>query len=110
MKQNNWTPISLAELQELIHDGLSKMSLKNLQIWKQISITPEKWQEETLGQEGGGFWVVAIDEDEVIWYNDFEEGFNLSAFSIHGTIDEYWANEDELQWAMNKLKRHFDKN
>lgn len=107
--QNTWNPIPLTKLKDLIREGISKMNPEQLVIWNQIIVPLEKWKEDEYGNEGGGFWVVAIDDEEVIWYNDIEEGFNISTFSIRGKIDEYRAEQDELQWTINKLKRHHNK-
>jgi hypothetical protein len=52
---------------------------------------------------GGGFWVVAIVGQTVIWYNDIEEGFNRSRYSAYGTIDDYWCNHDELEITVQYL-------
>lgn len=101
---NEWTPISLVELQELIKLGIRKMTNNQLTIWNKIKVDPEKWQEEEYGKEGRGFWIVAINANEVIWYNDIEEGFNISTYSFKGKIDNYYTEQDELQWIINKLK------
>lgn len=90
----SWTPISLAELLELIHEGVSAMSQQQRRVWEGIAVQPEKWDEEDYGKEGGSFWVVAICGQQVLWYNDVEEGFNISPFSEYGKIDEYWAEQD----------------
>lgn len=103
---NKWTAISLSEIKELIESGVSKMTDDQLVIWNQIAIAPEKWEEDEYGKEGGGFWIVTVDGKEVIWYNDIEEGFNISTFSVRGRIDYYSAEQEELQWTINKLKRH----
>lgn len=103
---NSWTPLPIFELTKLIESEVSKMTNEQLSIWNQIAVAPEKWEEDEYGGEGGGFWIVAVDGNEVIWYNDIEEGFNLSTFSIRGRINEYDTQQDELQWTLNKLKRH----
>ena len=99
-----WTPITFSELNELIESGISKMSPDDIKLWKEVSINPEKWQEVELGEEGNGFWAVAIKGNQVIWYNDIEEGFNISTFSYYGKIYEYNAEQDELQWTIRKIK------
>lgn len=104
---SKWQPISICELKKLIESGLSKMNNDHLKIWKKISIEPEKWIEYKYGKESGGFWTIAISENKIIWYNDIEEGFNISSFTNHGKIDEYESEQDELQWTMYKLNRHF---
>jgi hypothetical protein len=44
-------------------------------------------------------------DDRVLWYNDIEEGFNVSRFTTVGSIPstEYWCNQDELRWALSAL-------
>jgi len=55
------------------------------------------------GDQGAGFWVVALVGRTVIWYNDIEEGFNRSRYSAYGTIDDYWCNQDELELTLRYL-------
>lgn len=101
---NKWTPITLEELKKQIELGVSLMTKKQLETWNKISLVPRKWKEEEYGELGGGFWVVAIKDNLVIWYNDIEDGFNISQFTKYGIIDEYFANQDELQWTINNLQ------
>ena len=103
---SDWKPISLSDLNKEIENGVKLMSQDQLELWRKVSIKPEKWIEEEFGKEGGGFWVVAIYGNHVVWYNDIEEGFNISTYSTYGKIEEYWAEQDELQWTINKLKRY----
>ena len=55
------------------------------------------------GDDGGGFWVVGLIGKKVIWFNDIEEGFNISNYSIHGQIDDYNCNQDKLDWVIQRL-------
>ncbi|AXR70199.1 hypothetical protein DPV73_18930 [Leptospira mayottensis] len=79
--------------------------------WNLIQVYPTKWKEKSYGQAGGGFWVVAIIGERVIWFNDIEYGFNISRYSEYELIDEYWCNQDELlmdsraskKWRVRKL-------
>ena len=104
LKSKKWTPISLFELNELIESGVSRMSVEENEFWNKIFIKPAKWKEFKFGDEGNGFWVVAIKDSEVIWYNDIEEGFNISTYTKYGEIEEYYAEQDELQWTIKKIK------
>ncbi|WP_187264638.1 hypothetical protein [Pontibacter beigongshangensis] len=63
-----------------------------LKFWEYIKIQPEKWAEKTMGEEGGGFWVVGIIGKSAIYYNDIEEGYNFSSFATYGEIDHYHPN------------------
>lgn len=100
---HTWQPITLSELQKLIRATEQKLEGNLLSFWQSIKTDPVKWQEKNYGTEGGGFWVVAIYHHQIIWYNDIEEGFNLSHFTTPGHIDEYSCNQDELLWVLRRL-------
>ena len=99
-----WAPISKSALLERIDLGYSAMPETARRLWSAIRIEPEKWQQHPFGDPGGGFWVVALMGRTVIWYNDIEEGFNRSAYSKYGVIDDYWRNEDELNVTVDYLE------
>ena len=88
------------------------MSIEQRRLWDVVQIVPEKWKQDPWGNLGGGFWAVGIIGKKVIYYNDIEDGFNRSVFSIYGKIDEYWCNQDELEWAVqyliNEIKDGYD--
>jgi hypothetical protein len=100
-----WTPIAEAELNSRIADGESAMSPSICRLWEQIRIRPTKWKLPPWGDTGGGFWVVAIMGERVIWFNDIEDGFNLSRYNEPGVIAEYWCNQDELNHTVSALMR-----
>lgn len=93
----DWTPISEAGLWDKIISAEGRMNLQVLRLWETIKILPEKWTEQTYGTVGGGFWVVAIIGNRVIWFNDLEDGFNCSSYVVAGKIAEYFCNQDELE-------------
>jgi len=45
--------------------------------------------------------VVARKGQEVIYWDDVEEGFNVSPISERGQILQHWCNQDELRHALN---------
>ena len=98
-----WEPISERALLKRIGQGCAAMTEANRRLWDAVRIPPEKWQQHPYGDAGRGFWVVALVGRTVIWYNDIEEGFNRSAYSEYGTIDDYWCNQDELDIAIEYL-------
>src|SRR5690349_4498673 len=93
-----WTPISKQKIEQHLEwcNDILSVEADCLRFWEYIRISPEKWQEYTMGNEGGGFWVVGIFGKNVIYYNDIEEGYNTSPFTQYGKIDEYWCNQLEL--------------
>ena len=90
----DWSPIEEPALfdlithAELILEGLDKS------FWRLIKLNaPEKWLNHPLGDLGGGFWVVAIVGNRCVYYNDIEDGFNVSTFKSWGEIDDYYSNQ-----------------
>ncbi|MEW8073348.1 MAG: hypothetical protein AB2765_11185 [Candidatus Thiodiazotropha endolucinida] len=59
-----------------------------------------------------GTKVVAIIGNTVIWINDIEKGFNRSNFKEFGIIEEYYCNQDELEWqvqnVINQMRDGYD--
>jgi hypothetical protein len=99
----NWQPIPEAKLWDLINAAWDRMSPPQKQLWEVIKIAPEKWQEPSYGQAGDGFWVVGLIGRSIVWYNDIEDGFNRSRYIRHGTIAEYWCNQDELEVTVQRI-------
>jgi hypothetical protein len=98
-----WTPLGEAELMRLIADAVAIMEPRACSLWNLIRVRPVKWQLHPWGDTGGGFWVVGIIGQQVIWYNDIEDGFNISRYDAPGEIAEYWCNQDELNYTIHAL-------
>ncbi|SHH76140.1 hypothetical protein SAMN05421866_3682 [Chryseobacterium oranimense] len=98
-----WKPISITELYDQILKTETDLTGELWNFWQLIKITPSKWIEKEYGDEGDGFWVVAICGTKIIWYNDIEEGFNISDYKNYGQIEGYYCNQDELNWAVTRL-------
>jgi hypothetical protein len=89
-----WKPISLVELYDQIQKTETDLNGELWNFWQLIKIEPTKWIENEFGDLGGGFWVVAICGTKIIWYNDIEDGFNISG---------YYCNQDELSGAVTRM-------
>lgn len=87
-----WAPLTLETLEGMMVQGLEGMDDAVRVAWEAIRIDPQKWQCSPWGDEGGGFWAVAEKDGYVVWYNDLENGFNISRFTKRGIIDEYFCN------------------
>ena len=99
----DWTPIPLNELNDHINKTENELSGELLNFWNLIKVGPKKWSEKEYGNEGGGFWVVAICGVRVIWFNDIEDGFNISTYTTSGELDEFYCNQDKLRFAVLRL-------
>lgn len=98
-----WEPISLSELFDEIQKTEKDLDGELKNFWDLIKIDPIKWKEKEYGEMGGGFWIVAICGNKVIWFNDIEEGFNISDYKTFGKIEYYSCNQDDLIWSLTKL-------
>lgn len=92
-----WTAISLDDLLELIAESERDLSASERRLWSLVQVPPEKWALHPWGDEGGGFWVVGVIGRRAIWYNDIEDGFNVSRYSKTGTLRDYLCNQGGLQ-------------
>lgn len=101
-----WSPCTPEELRSILETDLTDCSEEDRAFLASVKIEPVKWCQSPWGDQGGGFWAVAICEDRVLWYNDIEDGFNVSNFTEKGVIPEdgYFCNQDELRWALPLLK------
>jgi hypothetical protein len=102
----SWKPITASELSALLARELKDCSAEQKAYFEGVRIPPVKWRLSPWGDEGGGFWAVAIHGSRVLWYNDIEAGFNVSRFDAEGSIPvrEYWCNQDTLRWALPLLR------
>ncbi len=98
-----WTPLTRESLDVMLADRLAQFDEEVRAQWDRIRIQPVKWQCHPHGDLGGGFWVVAVMGEQVLWYNDIEDGFNRSAFTTRGVIDDYWCNQDEFTDILRKF-------
>ena len=100
---NKWRPITEQELRSEISRGLEELSTAQLRFWNAIAIDLCKWEQSPWGDEGGGFWAVAVIGRRVIYFNDIEDGFNISSFARYGSIDEYLCDQGGLQAVIYDL-------
>ena len=98
-----WLPITEVELLNKVQSSERVLTGELKDFWNLIKVTSEKWQEKEYGTEGYGFWILGICGQRVIWYNDIEEGFNISTFSEVGQINQYMCTQYNLREALLQL-------
>ena len=99
----DWEPISEAEIWDEINQAAGRVTVPQERFWEAIRIPPEKWAQQPYGELGGGFWAEAVIGRIVVWFNDIEDGFDVSRYSDYGTIGQYSANQDELERVIQEL-------
>jgi hypothetical protein len=99
-----WTPIDLEPLYDRINHGHAVMNETTGRLWNAIRVEPEKWQLHPWGDMGGGFWVVGVIGRYALWFNDIEDGFNISRYDKAGVLLEYCCDQDELDCAVGALQ------
>ena len=74
---------------------------------------PAKWKEPNFGDEGGGFWIVAICGTKVIWNNDIEDGlmetFKVEGFPLFMTAVRFRLLYDYIEQKIRKDIKYFIK-
>ena len=93
MSNPDWEPVAAAALLARVAQGEARMNQAQLRLWKVNQIKPEKWQQHPCGDLGGGFWVVGL---------VCQPSFG-SRYSVHGVIEDYWCNDDELELTVQSL-------
>ena len=102
-----WKPLSEDKLANMIEEAEWLMSPSCRSFWAYVKIKPQKWRLSPWGDEGGGFWLVAVIGNTCVYYNDIEEGFNFSLYHSFGQIDEYACNQSNLFETINYFHQRF---
>ncbi|MBB5662818.1 hypothetical protein GGE68_000990 [Rhizobium leguminosarum] len=96
------------QLSDEINESWTRMSFKQRYLWEAIKRPPEQWQLRGYGS----CWTVALIGSTVIYYNQFEHGFNASNWFEHGVIAQYqslnWGLEDVLQRQLDIINSGYD--
>jgi hypothetical protein len=99
----DWKPISESSLWDLLNGAEFRMDVDVARFWEAVRVPPEKWVLHPYGDIGGGFWVVGILGPRVIWFNDIEDGFNVSEYRSPGEIADYWCDQHQLEVVLQQL-------
>ena len=74
-----WQPITAKEVEALVAAQLSGCSVEQQQFFERCKVAPRLVPIERFGNVESVF-VVAQNRDFVLYYEDVEEGFNISSF------------------------------
>jgi hypothetical protein len=88
-RTDHWTPITDTELHTVLQQ-IEQLPDSQRQLWHLVRLPwPELWQQHPWGDEGCGFWVVAVAGKRCLYYNDLSGHFCQSSFERWGQIDHF---------------------
>src|SRR5262245_24727613 len=92
--------VSLEAVRKLVEDDMASCDIEQSATFRKYSVEPYFASIVRYGRVEQ-VAVVARRENEVIYWEDEEEGFNVSPLALDGRILEHWCNQDELGLALN---------
>jgi hypothetical protein len=95
-----WHPATVDEVKKIVRYDLAECDEEQILAYQKYVVEPYVAPILRYGHMENAV-VVARRGDEVIYWEDVEEGFNLSPVSPDGRTLEHWCNQDELRFALN---------
>jgi hypothetical protein len=95
-----WKPASIEAVKKIVHEDLANCDDEQVTVFRRYEVEPYLAQITRYG-ETGKVVVIARNGEEVMYWEDFEEGFNVSPIGTDGRILEHWCTQDELRFALN---------
>ena len=94
---DTWKPISAPELEKLLHRQLADCSAAQVAAFETVRVDP---YQVPIVRDGNveKVFVVAQKGSEVMYYEDVEEGFNISRLTSDGAIAAPGFEQDELKF------------
>lgn len=100
MFMEEWRPTTIEEVQHIVEQDLKMCDAEQVRAFKQYAIELHTASILRYGKKESVV-VVARKDNEVIYWEDVEEGFNVSPVDSEGNVLEHWCNQDELGFALN---------
>jgi hypothetical protein len=104
MSAAQWQPITISELENIIHDDLANCSVGERNAFTKHRVRFYQVPIHRLGKLES-VYVVARFDDKVLYYEDVEEGFALSQLDESGAMAERECNQFELCHVLQPLAR-----
>jgi hypothetical protein len=95
-----WQAATVEEVRNIVNRDLAGCDAEQIATFKKYTVGPYLASIVRYGRKESVV-VVARKGREVIYWEDVEEGFNVSPTDAEGQILEHWCNQDELAFALN---------
>ena len=94
-----WKPASIDAVKAIVREGLSRCSAAQAEAFQKFAVEPYV---APLLRYGNAETVVVVARKgfEVMYWEDVEEGFNISRLSSDGDVLDHFCNQDELGMAL----------
>jgi hypothetical protein len=96
-----WRPATIEEVKEIVAADLANCDPEQTAAFRKYAVEPFQASILRNGAQESVV-VVAQNSQEVMYWEDVEEGFNISLLGSDGSILEHWCNQDELAIALNR--------
>ena len=97
---DDWQAATIEEVNHIVVRDLKDCDAEQLAAFGKYRVAPFPAPIVRYGKTESVV-VVARNGDQVIYYEDVEDGFNVSPISPDGRVLEHWSNQDELRFALN---------
>jgi hypothetical protein len=95
-----WKSASIEDVKQIVQDDLAECDGEQVAAFNRYAVKPYVAPILRYGEMESAV-VVARKDNEVIYWEDVEEGFNISPVAADGRILEHWCNQDTLNIALN---------
>ena len=95
-----WCPATIKQVNKIVTEDLLSCDPEQVSAFRRYAVQPHLAPIVRYGKTEEVV-VVARKGDEVIYWEDVEEGFNVSPVGADGRILEHWCNQDDLGLALN---------
>ncbi|HEX7286922.1 MAG TPA: hypothetical protein VF532_12115 [Candidatus Angelobacter sp.] len=95
-----WRPANIEDVKAIVAEDLRDCDPEQIATWNRYAVEPFLAPLERYGNMESVV-VVARRGNDVIYWEDIEDGFNVSPISADGRILEHCCNQDELKHALN---------
>ena len=96
----DWNPSTIAEVKQILQQDFAVCDAEQKAAFYRFAVELYAAPIVRYGRPESVI-VVARRDNEVIYWEDVEEGFNVSPIDGNGTILEHWCNQDQLGHALN---------
>jgi hypothetical protein len=95
-----WKPATVEEVKQIIKNHLANCDQEELETFRTYGVQPYSAPILRYGRLENVV-VIARRGEQVIYWEDVEEGFNVSPIGEDGRVLEHWCNQNELRFALN---------